>query len=254
MRRPKRKAKRKTSRRDGGEPKPVIRSVIFDLDDTLYDCFAQRVRATHRYAARAMVRAGLKATVEAVYRARMRAFRQDPMLRHIDAEVCRRFHAADPEAVSHAAREAYFNCPVGKLTLFPGTLPLLRHLQRCGVRCYVVSFGEPKIQHAKVRALGLDKNPLLDRILYADRDKLLTKEAAFREIQRELGLPPEQMLVVGDRPMAEIRAGNELGMHTIRIRRGEFAAQEPENPEEKPDYVVTNIAKVKSLPFVWGES
>lgn len=246
--------KRESQRKDRTATKPLIRAVIFDLDDTLYDCFAQRVRVAHRHAARAMVRAGLKATVETAYRARMRAFGQDPMLRHIDGEVCRRFEAADPEAISHAAREAYFNCPVGKLALFPGTLPLLRHLRRHGVLCYVVSFGEPGIQHAKVRALGLDNHPLLERVLYADRDKFLTKEAAFRQIQRELGLSAEQMLVVGDRPMSEIRAGNDLGMHTVRIHRGEFAAQEPRSSEEEPDYVVDNIAKVKALAFQWGLS
>ncbi len=232
---------------------PLIRCVIFDLDDTLYDCFGQRVRVAHRHAAQAMVEAGLKAGVEAVYRARMRAFRHDPMLRHIDAEVCRRFAASDPEAVSHAAREAYFHCPVGKLTVFSGTLPLLRHLHRHGVRSFVVSFGEPKIQHAKIEALGLKNHPWIERILYADRDKLLTKEAAFRQIQHELGLPAEQMLVVGDRAMSEIRAGNELGMHTVRIRRGEFAAQEPQAPEEEPDYVVNNISEVRRLAFVWGK-
>jgi len=251
MRRPQRK--RKSSREYRAAPKPLIRAVIFDLDDTLYDCFGQRVRVSHRHAAEAMVRAGLKATVETVYRARMRAFRQDPMLRYIDSEVCRRFHADDPDAVSHAAREAYFNCPVGKLTLFSGTLPLLRHLWRRGVRCYAVSFGEPEIQRAKVRALGLENNPLLERVLCADRDKLLTKEAAFRQIQHEVGLPAEEMLVVGDRAMSEIRAGNELGMHTVRIRRGEFAAQEPQGSAEEPDYVVSDIGKVKELPFTWGD-
>jgi FMN phosphatase YigB (HAD superfamily) len=243
----------KRSRGTKKSTKPAIRCVIFDLDDTLYDCFRQRVRVTHRHAARAMVEAGLKASVEAVYRARMRAFRRDPMLRHIDAEVCLRFQAGDPEAISHAAREAYFHCPVGKLKLFPGTMPLLRHLHRHGVRSFVVSFGEPKIQHAKIRALGLENHPLIERILYADRDKLLTKEAAFRQIQRELGLPAEQMLIVGDRPMSEIRAGNELGMHTVRIRRGEFAVQEPESREEEPDYVVDNIANVRMLAFQWGD-
>src|ERR1700719_4209062 len=71
--------------------KPLIRCVIFDLDDTLYDCLGQRVRLTHRYAAQAMVKAGLKADTETVYRARMRAFREDPMLRYIDGEVTRQF-------------------------------------------------------------------------------------------------------------------------------------------------------------------
>ena len=233
--------------------KPLIRCVIFDLDDTLYDCFAQRVRRAHRHAASAVVKAGLKATVEAVYRARMKAFRQDPMLKHIDAEVARQFKAADPEALSKIARDAYFNTPVGKLKLFPGTLPLLRMLHARGVRVFVVSFGEPPIQKAKVKALGLDGHPAIDKIFYADRDKLLTKEAAFQIIQQELDLPAGEVLIVGDRAMSEIRAGNELGMHTVRIRRGEFAAQDPQGRQEVADYEVRNISEVRKLPFQWGD-
>jgi FMN phosphatase YigB (HAD superfamily) len=233
--------------------KPLIRSVIFDLDDTLYDCLGQRVRVTHRYAAQAMVDAGLKADPEAVYRARMRAFRTDPMLRHIDAEVTRHFRAENPEEISRIAREAYFNCPVGKLTLFPGSLPLLRFLAKRGVRNFIVSFGEPKTQHAKVKALGLDHEPSVEKIYYADRGNVLTKEAAFRKIQRRTGLKPGEILIVGDRPAREIRAGKELGMHTVRLRHGEFKSQWPIGPEEEPDYVIGKISEVRKLPFIWGQ-
>jgi FMN phosphatase YigB (HAD superfamily) len=232
--------------------KPLIRCVIFDLDDTLYDCFGQRVRAAHHHAAQAMVEAGLQATADAVYRARMRAFRQDPMLRHIDPEVTRQFHAAHPDAVIAAAREAYFNCPVGKLTLFRGSLPLLRFLKKRGVRNFIVSFGEPKTQHAKVRALGLDRESSVEKIYFADRSNVLTKEAAFRKIQKRTGLTPGEILVVGDRPMREIRAGKELGMHTVRLRHGEFKSQMPAGPEEEPDYVIGNISEIRKLPFCWG--
>lgn len=231
---------------------PVIRCVIFDLDDTLYDCLGQRVPVTHRHAAKAMVEAGLKAKVEAVYRARMRAFQQDPMLRYIDAEVTRHFGAENPEAISTAAREAYFNCPVGKLKLFPGSLPLLRYLARRGVRNFIVSFGEPKIQQAKVKALGLDAEPSVEKIFYADRGNVLTKEEAFRQIQKETGLKASEMLIVGDRPMREIRAGKALGMYTVRLRHGEFKNQLPSSPEEEPDYVIKEISEVKNLPFSWG--
>lgn len=232
--------------------KPLIRCVIFDLDDTLYDCFGQRVRAAHHHAAQAMVEAGLKATADAVYRARMRAFRQDPMLRHIDPEVTRQFPARHPEAVIAAAREAYFNCPVGKLTLFRGSLPLLRFLAKRGVRNFIVSFGEPKTQHAKVKALGLDREPSVEKIYFADRNNVLTKEAAFQKIQKRTRLTPAEMLIVGDRPAREIRAGRELGMHTVRLRHGEFKSQMPAGPEEEPDYVIGNISEMRKLPFVWG--
>jgi FMN phosphatase YigB (HAD superfamily) len=234
--------------------KPIIRCVIFDLDDTLYDCLGQRVRVTHRYAAQAMVEAGLKADAEEVYRARMRAFRTDPMLRHIDAEVTRHFGAEDPEEISRIAREAYFNCPVGNLTLFPGSLLLLRFLAKCGVRNFIVSFGEPKIQHAKVKALGLDGEPSVEKIYFADRNNVLTKEAAFRKIQKRTRLMPSEILVVGDRPAREIRAGKELGMHTVRLLHGEFKFQEPVGPEEEPDYVVKTITEVRKLPFRWGNA
>jgi FMN phosphatase YigB (HAD superfamily) len=240
------------NRRVGPHVKPVIRCVIFDLDDTLYDCLGQRVPVTHRYAAQAMVAAGLKADAEAVYRARMRAFRTDPMLRYIDAEVTRHFGAEDPEEISRIAREAYFNCPVGKLTLFPGSLPLLRFLAKCGVRNFIVSFGEPKIQHAKVKALGLDREPSVEKIYFADRNNVLTKEAAFRKIQKRTKLTPPEILIVGDRPAREIRAGKELGMHTARLLHGEFKLQDPVGPEEEPDHVIGKIAEVRKLPFMWG--
>jgi len=233
--------------------KPLIRCVIFDLDDTLYDCLGQRVPATHRHAAQAMVKAGLKASADAVYRARMRAFRTDPMLRHIDAEVTRHFGAENPEEISRIAREAYFNCPVGKLTLFPGSLPVLRFLAKRGVRNFIVSFGEPKIQHAKVKALELDSEPSVEKIYYADRSNVLTKEAAFRKIQRRSRLAPSEILIVGDRPAREIRAGKELGMHTVRLHHGEFKSQMPVGPEEEPDYVIGNISEVRKLPFTWGD-
>jgi len=132
-------------------------------------------------------------------------------------------------------------------------LSLLRFLAKRGVRNFIVSFGEPKTQHAKVKSLGLDREPSVEKIYYADRSNVLTKEAAFRKIQKRTKLKAHEILVVGDRPAREIRAGRELGMHTVRLRHGEFKAQMPVGPEEEPDYVVENITAIKKLPFAWGD-
>src|SRR5438874_11503397 len=132
----------KKKRVETAKPRPMIRCVIFDLDDTLYDCLGQRVRPAHRHAAEAMIAAGLKGSLVQVYRARLREFHVDPMLRHIDAEVIRHFGAVDPDAVSRAAHDAYFNCPVGELTLFRGALPLLHYLNKRGVRIFITTFGD----------------------------------------------------------------------------------------------------------------
>jgi len=230
----------------------MIRCVIFDLDDTLYDCLGQRVRPAHRHAAEAMVAAGLKGSVDDVYHARLRAFHVDPMLRHIDAEVIKHFRADDPEAVSRAAHDAYFDCPVGKLTLFRGTLPLLHFLNKKGVRIFITTFGDVETQHAKVAALGLDHEPAIEKIYYADRAKRVTKESAFRQVQSETGFPSDQILVVGDRPMSEIRAAKSLGMHAVRLRRGEFASQHPVDDSERADHEIRNISEVRKLPFTFN--
>ena len=52
--------------------------------------------------------------------------------------------------------------------------------------------------------------------------------------------------------MSEIKAGKALGMHTVRLKRGEFKVQEPTGPEEQPDYVVKDIGEVRKLAYRFG--
>ncbi len=133
----------------------------------------------------------------------MQAFEDDPQLTRIDEHVCEHF-AVPPAArdkLVRAARLAFFTLPVGKLTLFPGTLPVLRGLKERGCRIFVVSFGDPDTQRAKVAALGLDREPSIDHVFYADTSHVMTKEAFFRSILRNAESDPSRVLVVGDRPV-----------------------------------------------------
>lgn len=232
--------------------RPLITTVIFDLDDTLYDCFKQRVQLAHRHAAQAMVEAGIPATVEKVFRLRMQAYKQDPHLHYIDSFVCRKFKVANPAAIEMRARAAYFSTPVGKLTLFPASRRVLRALAKRGVRVFIVSFGDPETQHAKVRALGLDREPAVKKIFYADTGHLVTKEAIFQVIQQHEEPDPKKILVVGDRASSEIKAGKALGFHTARLLGGEFAALKPRSPEEEADHHLRSVADVLRLPYRFG--
>ena len=248
---PRRSSVRRPRRRAAARPGITI--AVFDLDDTLYDCYGQRVLAAHRHAAEAMVRAGLPATAERVLRLRMQAFRRDPRISRIDLEICRRFRVEHPEKIILAARQAFYTLPVGKLKLFPASLRVLRTLHRAGVRVFIVSFGDPFTQHAKVRSLGLDREPSVERIFYADTAHLVTKEGVFRSLLRRVERDPEKVLVVGDRPSSEIRAGKLLGMRTARLRRGEFVGLKPDGPAETADFTLRDIAGVLRLPFRFGK-
>ena len=235
---------------------PLITTVIFDLDDTLYDCFGQRVRAAHLHAAEAMAATGLHASPEEIFKVRIRAFADDPQLQRIDERVCEHFGVplAERDKLVRASRHAFFTLPVDKLTLFPGTLPVLRGLKERRVRVFVVSFGDPDTQRAKVAALGLDHEPSIDRVFYADTAHLVTKEAIFRSILRNAESDAGRVLVVGDRPSGEIKAGKALGMHTVRLRGGEFARLKAQGPEEQAEFEVSKIDAVLKLPFEFGRA
>lgn len=249
-----RKAARSRRKSEAPARLPVIRFCIFDLDDTLYDCFGQRVRRAHRHAARALARAGVPATTEQIFRARMQAFKRDPRLDSIDRAVCRRFGVPFTQELHQIARQAYFGTPVGRLRLFPGARLMLRTLRRRGVRNFIVSYGEPSIQRAKVRALGLGKERAIERMFFADTNKIVTKGHLFRTLLRTLEGDASHFLVVGDRPSNEIRAGKRLGMHTTRLRHGEFAGLEPVNGEEKAEFEIRRITAVLQLPLQFGRA
>jgi putative hydrolase of the HAD superfamily len=256
---------RRSSRSAKGRPRPPARStpradrplittVIFDLDDTLYDCLGQRVQAAHFRAAEALAAAGMPASAEEIFKVRMQAFADDPQLTRIDPHVLEHFSVPAPERekLVRVARHAFFTLPVDKLTLFPGTLPVLRGLKGCGVKIFVVSFGDPEIQRDKVVALGLDGESSIDRVFYADTAHLVTKEAIFRTILRQVERDPQRVLVVGDRPSSEIKAGKSLGMHTARVRGGEFSRLKPQGPDEQADFEISKIDAVLNLPFEFG--
>ncbi|HTK94893.1 MAG TPA: HAD family hydrolase [Terriglobales bacterium] len=250
--RPSRPASRPGARKPRAA-RPLITTVIFDLDDTLYDCFKQRVQLAHRHAAAAMVEAGVAATVDQVFKVRMSAFKKDPHLHYIDSQVFRRFKVSNPQQVEMLARAAYFSTPVGKLTLFPSSLHVLRTLAARGVRNFIVSFGDPETQHAKVMALGLHEEKSVKKVFYADTGNLMTKDAIFMVIHQHEEKDPQRILVVGDRASSEIKAGNALGFHTARLRHGEFLALDPAGPEEEPDHNIHSIGDVLRLPYRFGK-
>ncbi len=246
------KAPARVRPRSTGAPRPPITVVLFDLDDTLYDCLGQRVVAAHRNASRALAAAGLPASADEILKLRLSALEADPRLEFVDLEVGRQLGVPLSDTLRETSQAAYFATPVGRLRLFPGALELLRYLRRRGVRNFIVSFGDPDTQRAKVAALRLDGESSVENIFYADRAQALTKEEVFRSILRSVESDPARVLVVGDRPASEIRAGKGLGMHTVRLRHGEFAVQEPESEVERADFEIRKITALRKLPFHFG--
>lgn len=229
--------------------RPLITTVVFDLDDTLYDCYRQRVLGAHRYACQKMLAAGLarhlprRPSLASLLRLRLQLFRKERNLMTLDRRFCANLGVRGREAarLARLGRRAYFSYPVRRLRLFPETLPALRRLHRRGVRLFVLTAGLLRIQRAKVRALGLDRLSYIRGVFYTG---LLRGRGKVRYLRRVLRAEPNprRVLVVGDRPDSEIRAARALGMWTARRQGGEFGGSGPRHRLERPHFTLRRLS------------
>lgn len=122
-----------------------------------------------------------------------------------------------------------------RLDLYPGAGPALRALAaRVPVVC--VTDGDPRIQHAKITALGVRR--ALQAVVVSDelqaeglRGRALRKPhpAPFRRALEVLGCDAADAVHVGDRPAKDVAGAAAAGMRCIRVRTGEYAGV-PDDP------------------------
>jgi FMN phosphatase YigB (HAD superfamily) len=195
------------------------RAVVFDLDDTLFDCLAQCVGPAHREAARAMVEAGARASVEEVLEARLAL----SGLRGLDVDdaVAASFRSQNPVRVADAGRRAFYDRDPGPLVPFPFARDVLARVRE-RARAVLLSTGHPATQRRKLAALGLAD--AFDEVLLDDVFERPSKEEMLEGFLGRTGLEPGEVLVVGDRVDSEIAAARRLGLRALRVRGGEFGA------------------------------
>lgn len=66
----------------------------------------------------------------------------------------------------------------------------------------------------------------------------------FEHVLREIGVPAETAVMIGDRLDNDIIPAKMLGMRSILVKQGEYAILEPRTPKEIPNATVTEITQV----------
>lgn len=219
----------------GAQPIPSpeeIDLVIFDLDDTLFDCYQQCVMPAHLEAAEEMLLAGMESlspdfsTNREESKLRIRdlrlqlraAFPKGDLEGMLCAALSLSPSPAVLEAIRRAGQRAFFERDPGALELFPGARDLLEGLRAAGKRIAVVTRGHSKTQEAKAETLGL--RPLIDLwqvVPTSEPNKRSGIRAALEST------PAERALVVGDNAHDEIAAAFELGLKSCWLNgSGEF--------------------------------
>ena len=222
---------------------PTIKAIIFDLDDTLYDCTGLLVDAARRRAARAMVKLGVPLSPRKAYDLQVSLTEKYGPKVPIFKKIAEMYHKG--ERFVQQVYEAYNSADVENIVPFADVPPTLKQLREEKYRLYLVTSGIHERQERKIEMLKIKH--YFDEILIDDHERGSTCESCFMELIQKHGLAPKEVMTVGDRVHSEIRIANRFGMKTVQMVHGRFQSVLPEDNLEEPDF---RIQKISEIPAV----
>jgi len=222
----------------------MLRAVLIDMDDTLYD-------------ERAYVLSGFRAVAEAIA-GRHPEVDVDGLFADMTAELDARgrgkvFDQAlmqagltpTPDLIAGLVRVYREHHP--RIALWPGVAEALAEI---GARCRtaIVTDGLAVMQRRKVEALGLAAR--VDEVLYCwEHDAAKPAPTCYFEALRRLGARAEEAVVIGDRPDHDMAAARAVGCRSIRVLTGRFARQD--DAGFAADATAADFTGVPAI--LWGE-
>ncbi len=190
-----------------------IKAIIFDLDDTLYDCSGTLVLKSKKLAAKIISKAIKCSEAEALKLQLELEGRLGPKA-DITREIASLYNL--PEEFCKEITNTINTLDVEGAILFADTMDSINELKRIGYKLFLVTFGNREIQEKKINFLGLQR--AFDEIIITENPR--GKEKCFEEILTKYYLKPEQILCVGDKIKDEIDVARKLGMSTALMNHG----------------------------------
>ena len=220
-----------------------MKAIIFDLDDTLYDCTGSLLEASRKRAAKAMVDAGLPCTEEKAYLMQKELSEKHGPYYPVFNEISITFNMG--HELVRSALKAYNSNEVNDIQLFPDVIPTLKKLAQEKYKLFLMSTGIYERQHKKIELLDL--KPYFDEIIINDQEVGLLMEDCFEAILRKYSLSPQNVVVVGDRVRGELRIAKSKGMVTVQMLHGRFKDETAYDSSNKPDYKIKKFFQLPTL-------
>ena len=220
-----------------------MKAIIFDLDDTLYDCTGSLLEASRKRAARAMVNAGLPSTEEEVYLLQKELSEKHGPHYPVFNEISNKFNMG--HELVRSALKAYNSNEVTDIQLFPDVVPTLKKLAQEKYKLFLLTTGIYERQYKKIELLNL--KPYFDEIIINDQEVGLLMEDSFEAIVRKYSLSPQNVVVVGDRVRGELRIAKSKGMVTVQMLHGRFKNETAYDSSNKPDYKIKRFFQLPTL-------
>ncbi len=187
------------------EGKGTVKGVIFDLDDTLYS-EKEYVRSGFRAVSEYL---GTDAYVAKLWKYFVEGIPAiDALLREIGRKGER-----------EACLSIYRNHKPD-IHLYDGVEDMFKKLKTKGYKLGIITDGRPKGQRNKIESLGVEK--WIDDIIITDQlggvQFRKPCDIAFRVMQTKWRMHPSEIVYVGDNPVKDFQAPQQLGMKSLWCR------------------------------------
>lgn len=190
----------------------MIKAVLFDLDETLFD----RTRTLHAFLTDQFERfcARLGQTELETWRQRFLELDNKGLTPKaaVYPQILSDF-GGEPGAAAQLLEDYYHRSTAGAFAM-PGMSKILSDLKRCGFLCGLITNGETKLQSRTISALGLEDR--MDAILISQAEGVRKPDPAiFHRAAQQLGAAPGTCVYVGDNPEADILGAVNAGLRGI---------------------------------------
>ena len=248
--------------------KPVFRTALFDMDDTLIDWSRTPIHAWQEHERNCLRRVWRwlakhgpvpphpqleEAYLNELYASWRRGKRKmvAPHLADILAHTLHKVGIKDERCDRAKLLAAYGNQPPPGLRAFPDVIPTLKTLQRRGVRFGLITNAS---QPMSLRDETLRAHGLLDffpecRIAAADVGYLKPHRAIFEHALALLDIRAEETIYVGDNLVADIHGAQEMGIFAVWRTRPGVALPSKNTPmfPITPDLIIHSLTELLPL-------
>jgi putative hydrolase of the HAD superfamily len=223
----------------------MINTVIFDLDDTLYDEI-DYCRSGFAAVAGFLHNANPSIPKQSFFDELWNQFQNNNRTRTFNAALESLNLPFNEDLIKQLVRLYRNHSP--NITLPADSKTVLEQL-RSSYTLALLTDGFLPAQKLKVEALGIA--PFFASIIYTEelgRDCWKPSPAGFEKILAELNIPASQAVYVADNAAKDFIAPNRLGMTTIQITRpNRIHTDPPSAPENAPTHTITALEQLASL-------
>ena len=217
-----------------------FKAVIFDLDDTLYEEFTF-VKKGYELVARHLSPA-CGVSDEKLYK-EMLVYYQSYGRQQLFDTMVRKYGINKPGLIQELLQQYREHKP--SLRLYDDAVIVLRKLKAKGIKTGVITDGLKSVQLSKYQSLGLDE--WIDQVIFTDdlgEGKAKPSLVPFQMMVEALGVIFQEACYIGDNPAKDFWGCNQLGMTTIRLKRGKHKDSVASSPWFSAHFTIERLDEV----------